>query len=138
MASTASITVDLSSTGLDRLLTDSHGPVGNHLRNIANRVRTQARANVPERSGNLKDSIKVHQELTPTGLIFKVGSNLRYALYLHEGTGQNSGGYVYPVHAQFLRFQGSDGKFLYRRRVRGVDANPFLADALRTVIGGGG
>jgi hypothetical protein len=75
----------------------------------------------------------------------RVGTNVDYALYVHEGTGVEAGrGYIVPVRARVLRWPaknnsgagrrrykaGATANYVYSKRSRGVKARPFLRDAL--------
>lgn len=137
------VEINLSSTGLDQLLSSSYGPVSNHLRNLAGRVETAAKRRCPVyrgaprrdgvASGALRDSIKVTQSKAPNGgLEFWVGSNLKYAKYVHDGTRD----VITPRTSKYMVFvYPSTGVLTYATQVRGINANPFLRDALREVIG---
>lgn len=59
------------------------------LTRVAERIRDRARGEAPYRTGDLKKSIHVG-EVTDAGDGFSVavGTNLSYAKYVHEGTGQ--------------------------------------------------
>ncbi len=115
------------------------------LRLRANRVLNAARRNAPVDEGRLRSSLAVTYSKGPAGQpIARIGSNLDYALYVHEGTG------VYgpkgtPIRAkagQFMRWpvKNNSGQgrrryaggstAAYAREVRGVPPRPFLRDAL--------
>lgn len=52
-----------------------------------NRVQRAARRNVHSRTGNLSRSITVEIVIENGGAGVRVGSNLYYARYVHDGTG---------------------------------------------------
>lgn len=61
------------------------------------------------------------------GVFYEIGSPLKYAIYQHEGTQ----GPIYPRRAKVLRFKpGGSGTFIFRPKVKGVDAKRFLTRAL--------
>jgi hypothetical protein len=104
-------------------------------------VETQAKRNLggvggPKRvdTGRLRASINT--QLTERGgmLVVLVGTNVRYARWVHDGTGLYGprGTRIRPRRAKRLRFspKGS-GVIIYRRSVKGMIGNPFLANALR-------
>jgi hypothetical protein len=77
--------------------------------------------------------------------IGRVGTNVDYALYVHEGTGVEVGkGYIVPVRARVLRWPaknntgkgprrykaGATANYVYAKRSRGVMPRPFLRNAL--------
>lgn len=71
-----------------RLLTrDPRGPVGRDLARRALRVQNRARILAPVRHGRLRSSItSTDVRPAPTGLTVQVGSDLVYALAVHEGS----------------------------------------------------
>lgn len=118
---------------------------GKELRVRANRVLSAARALCPVDEGRLRASIAVEYTETATMLTARIGSNLPYALFRHEGTGLYGprGAYIYPRHAKVMlwpvknnaggrrRFKGgSTAQFAAARRTRGTPGVPFLRDAL--------
>ncbi len=137
------VDVTLSSTGLDQLLTSPYGPVTNHLRNIARRVQTTAKRHCPVyrgaprrdgvQSGALRESINITQSKHPGGgFEFSVGSNLKYAYYVHEGTT----GSIKPKHSRYMVFiYPNTGIMTYAKSVKGIKSNPFLRNALHEVVG---
>ncbi len=108
-------------------------------------VETAAKRNLggvggPQRidTGRLRASIAtqlVYRNGLPTVL---VGSNVKYALFVHEGTGiyGPKGQPLRPRRAKFLRFRPRRrGKFRYAKQVRGMVANPYLVNALPAARG---
>lgn len=96
---------------------------------LQRRIATQARADVPVRTGHLGRSIGEGRiglggPRTVTG---SVHANAHYAVYVHQGTG----GPDRRIHARrggTLRFE-IGGRVIYRAWVRGVRARPFLRNA---------
>lgn len=134
---TGHVTINLSSTGLDRLFNDTQGPVAKHLKGIARKVQNEAQHRCPTRSGNLQRSIKVRQKTTAGKVEFFVGSDLYYAKWVLEGTKNNGTGYIKPKNGKWLIFRGSgpySGKKYRFNKVRGQRANNFLLDALEDVM----
>lgn len=96
---------------------------------LQRRIATQARVDVPVRTGHLGRSIGEGRiglggPRTVTG---SVHANAHYARYVHQGTGGPERK-IYPRHAQTLRFE-IGGRVIYRAWVRGVRARPFLRNA---------
>lgn len=77
----------------------------------------------------------------------RVGTNLPYGLYVHEGTGLYSKrrpGYIVPVRRKALRWAatnnsgagrrrykaGATAAYVYSKRSKGSPGRPFLRDAL--------
>lgn len=102
------------------------------------RVQSQARKNLsrpPQRidTGALRASISV-TPLRWHGLpAFRVGTNMKYALFVHDGTGIYGPKHhlITPTHAQVMVFKSRrTGKNVFTRTSRGMPGNPFLKDAL--------
>lgn len=86
-------------------------------------------------------------ELTPSGAKVGIGSNLHYANYFHTGTGIHGpkGSPIVPVSAKVLKFKSRGnlkgslpkerGTWVFARSVKGMEADPFLSDALADVLG---
>ena len=119
-------------------------PQGGLYRDLLRRglaVETQAKRNLggidgPKRidTGRLRASIHttiVLRNGNPTAL---VGTNVKYAILVHDGTGIYGPRHrpIRPRRAKFLRFRpkGKRG-FVYAREVKGMKPNAFLRNALR-------
>jgi hypothetical protein len=108
------------------------GPVERDLHRRVQNVVNEAKRLAPVYKGVLRSSITGVVERDGDGLVGRVGSNLRYAIFVHEGTG------VYgprrrpirPRQARRLVFQNRAGRTVFARQVSGVPARPFLRDAL--------
>lgn len=98
----------------------------------ANRVLNAARRAAPVDTGRLRASIAVSFTKSAQGPVARIGSNLPYAVFIHEGTGVYGprGTPIRPTRARFLSWQPRGGQRVYAREVRGVRPRPFLADAL--------
>lgn len=132
------VDVNLQTTGLHRLYTDTDGPVQQYLRNMARRIETIAKAKAPVgETGALKASIKVRQETGPNGTVFFVGSSLPYAGFVHRGTPRNAPGtYIYAKDAPVMAFNWKGQRVAFLK-VHGHKPNPFLLEALEEVVGKG-
>lgn len=117
------------------------------LRVRANRVLNAARRNAPVDEGRLRASIAVEFTTGPDGEpVARIGSNLPYALFVHEGTGiyGPKGQMIRPLNGRFMRWPiknnsgsgnrrysgGATAGYAYARETRGSPARPFLRDAL--------
>lgn len=125
---------------VNRLLT---APNGGMVRDLLRRgllVETQAKRNLggiggPKRidTGRLRASIAtqvVHRDGKPAVL---VGTNVNYAILVHEGTGIFGPRHapIQPRRAKRLRFRPKGSRrFVYAKQVRGMAPNRFLANAL--------
>lgn len=117
------------------------------LRVRANRVLNAARRLVPRDTSRLGNSLTITYLTGPSGEpVAQIGSNLSYALYVHEGTGLYGprGALIRPRTATVLRWPrtnnsgagrrrykaGATEAFVYSMWSRGVKGRPFLLDAL--------
>src|SRR5215471_10080737 len=96
--------------------------------------------------GTLRASIHTHMVRLGGILICEVGTDVEYAIYVHEGTGLYGPRHalIYPKRARVLVFtpRKSGGQFIKRadrttvfvKFTRGMPGTPFLRDALRIVL----
>lgn len=113
------------------------------------RVVNQAKRNIsgiggsgPKRvdTGHLRSSIKQQLVIRPEGASVRVGTNVRYARWVHDGTGIYGPRreVIKPKRARVLVFRSlthgqKSGKFrgfVVTKSVKGMRPNPFLRDAL--------
>lgn len=116
------------------------------LRVRANRVLNAARRGTPVNTGRLRSSITTVFTRSVYGPVAQIGSNLSYAIFVHEGTGiyGPSGAPIRPRNGQFLRWAatnnsgsgrrrykgGRTAQWVFARESRGSRGVPFLLDAL--------
>lgn len=98
---------------LDHLLNQSSGDVGRYLETIALKVQAGAKLIVRRRTGRLARSIYINHARDARGQYVQVGSNLRYALDVHEGTRAHI---ITPNSGRVLRFR-EGGRIVYARFV---------------------
>ena len=138
--------VVLSPTALKQLLESKSGAVAQDLDRRARAVQNQAIRLCPVNEGRLRGSISREIAVEPNGLTARVGTNVEYAMFVHEGTGLYGprGRYIVPVKGDFLKWAATNnsgtgrrrykgGKtqaYVYAKRSRGVRGRPFLRDAL--------
>jgi hypothetical protein len=119
----------IDENGLQALV---RGGVTDDLRRRGNKVLTRARQLAPVQTGALRGSLNM--QMTNEGGVpgVRIGTPLKYAVYVHEGTGIHAGrGYIYPTSARMLAWrQFGTGQFIFAKRVAGQRANPFLLKAL--------
>lgn len=84
-------------------------------------------------TGNLRSSVQVRLYSARSRQSVRVGTNVRYGPFVHDGTG------IYgprrrpirPRRSKFLVFTASGSIKIFARSVRGMPRNQFLKDALR-------
>lgn len=146
------MTVRLNRDEVRRVLTSRDGPVAGLLLQRAVRVEDRAAMNLTRGAtraidtGRLRASLAHELVSQSGGLVARVGTNVQYALYVHEGTG------IYgpkrmpirPKSRRALAFQwkrapvppnGKGGRHVYRS-VKGSPPRPFLRQALNEVMNG--
>lgn len=103
-------------------------------RRITRRIATQARSDVPVRTGNLGRSITEDplKFVGPFRVETGVTANAPYAAAVHEGSRPHV---IRARNAQFLHFQVG-GRDIFTREVHhpGVRARPFLRNAADRVV----
>lgn len=112
------------------LLTSPQGPVAKDLLRRGYRVESRAKQLCPVDQGQLRASISTQLEVERGSLQVVVGSSLKYAIFVHEGTRPH-----WPPKgalAGWARRHGMASEFPVRRAIarRGTRPRPFLRDAL--------
>jgi hypothetical protein len=106
-------------------------------------VETKAKHNLsddPKRvdTGRLRSSINTNITRTALGPVVRIGTTVKYAMWVHEGTGVFGprGSRIYPKRAKVLKWnpKGSS-KPVFRRSVAGMRPNHFLRNALPAARG---
>jgi len=122
------------------LLTGTNGAVYKDMLKRGLLVESRAKANLqssPSRvdTGRLRGSIRARM-ITLDGVpASRVGTNVTYALFVHDGTGLYGPRhrYIVPVNKSVLRWKsksGGKGGFVFAKRSSGMQPNPFLKNAL--------
>lgn len=117
------------------------------LRKRGNRVLNRARQLAPVDQGTLRASLHMEtiQFVGGDSLAVRIGSNLAYAVYVHEGTGvYGKGSPITPKSGRFLvwpmknnsgrgnrRYKaGKTQTHVFAKSVRGMPGRPFLLNAI--------
>lgn len=127
------VTVTFNRDEFLQLFRSPSGPVWNDIFRRGKAVENRAKRLVPVNNGRLKQSITTEMGIEGGLPVAKVGTNVEYALFVHEGTGVYGprGIPIRPVRAKALRFKPKGSKeFIYRKRSAGSPPKPFLRDAL--------
>ena len=142
----------LDNAGLKEVLSGQDGAVWLRTLRLTNQVKNSAKRKAPVDQGKLRASITsemISENGNPVGV---VGTNLEYALYVHEGTGlwsKKRPGPIRPVRAKALRWPkknqsgkgsrryrgGKTSAYVFSKQSAGSPPKPFLTDALKEVTG---
>ena len=142
---------EVNRAGLVNLLRGRDGAAWYLVYRASNAVRNKARDLAPVNQGGLRGSITV-QMRNEDGPVGYVGSNLKYAVYVHEGTGiyaKRNPKMIVPVRKRVLRWPsvnnsgrgrrryqgGGTAGYVYSMKSKGMRGRPFLRQALIAVLG---
>jgi hypothetical protein len=144
----AKVVNHFNDTQLNYILSSPKGAVAKDLLKRGKRVETRAKLNLsgatgsgPRRidTGKLRASIGVELIVGFKSMAVRVGTNVYYARWVHDGTGLYGPHHmlILPKTAKVLRFKSriASGKgkkrgWVYAKSVKGMRSNPFLAKAL--------
>jgi hypothetical protein len=122
---------------MHEILASPHGGLAKNMFKRAVRVQSEAKKNLqrpPQRvnTGQLRASITISPYLYKGYPAFRIGSSLKHARFVHDGTGIYGPHHqmIEPVNAKVLHWQGVGGVDFFARKVKGMPPNPFLRDAL--------
>jgi hypothetical protein len=124
----------LNQQALSELLESPTGGVGRELFRRGVRVQARARQLCPVDTGRLRASINVEMTRNRNRLACRVGTNVKYARFVHYGTGVYGpkSRPITPTHASVMAFTPRGGKaVVYASSVRGMPGVPFLSEALK-------
>ena len=121
---------------LQQILVSPQGPVYQDIFRRCVKVQNRAKQNLeraPRRidTGRLRSDIHIQMVTVDGAPAGRVGFNVFYGLYVHNGTGiyGPTGTPIFPTTAKWMSWKGKKGR-VYARSVKGMQPNPFLADAL--------
>ncbi len=144
----SSVTHKFNEAQFQFIMKSPAGAVAKDLIKRGKRVESRAKRNLagvggkPKRidTGHLRASIATNLIVRPEGLAVRVGTNVLYARYVHDGTGLYGPKHtvIRPKFGKVLVFSSKlygakKGKWAGKvvvRYVRGMKPNPFLHDAL--------
>lgn len=121
---------------LQALLTSPSGPVVRDLMRRGQAVENRAKMLCPVDTGRLRASI-THELRQEEGLpVVRVGTNVNYAVFVHEGTGLYGpfGRLIYPRVKRVMRFsvgRGKKSRVVFTPYTKGMYPRPFLETALK-------
>lgn len=122
---------------LQAIISSPGGGVYKDMFRRATNVQTRAKRNLempPRRvdTGMLRSDIHVQMLQVSKSFVARVGFNLRYGLFVHEGTGiyGPTGSPIVPKSAKMLRWKTRQGIVHYAASVKGMRPNAFLKKAV--------
>jgi hypothetical protein len=132
-----------------RMLRDPRGGVARDLLRRGLKVEAAAKLKCPVDHGRLRSSIHAALVITERGLVCEVGTDVKYAMWVHDGTGLYGPRHarIYPKNARVLVFTPrvsapggpliarKNRKTVFVRSTRGMRGTPFLRDALPAMFG---
>lgn len=124
--------------GLAELLVGTHGPVAADLARKALRVQSGAKRRCPVDTGRLRSSIRWRIDRDAKGLYADVGTEVEYALAVHEGHKEfDVGSKRGPGTALHFVVGGDDVFISFPQTVTipATEGRPFLRDALQDITG---
>lgn len=126
-----SVRIEINNRFVSRLLRSPAGPLARNMLTRGNAVRRAARRNVNSRSGDLSRSIDVQVVIENGAAGVRIGSDLYYAKFVHDGTGiyGPSNRPIRPQRRRALAFSGGTGVVIVASS-RGQRGTKFLVRAL--------
>lgn len=129
------VSMKLDPAQINQILTSPEGPVFKAVQKAGRQTATYAKFELLKKeigdTGKLQQSIESVTEVRGDNVVSKVGSDLPYAVFVHEGTQ----GPIVPTTRRVLRFRGRGGAFVFAPQVRGTRETgryvPFLTNALK-------
>lgn len=120
--------VNINAAVLDYVLNSPQGDVGQHMKKQGRLMMTMAKRQAPRESGALARSISMIHAREARGQYMTIGSDVRYAEAVHEGTKPHE---ITAKQAGILRFS-SGGRMIYSHHVDhpGTRPNHYLTDQL--------
>lgn len=136
------ITHKLNYAAMQALLTSPDGGVIKDLLRRGLKVESQAKRNLgsnPKRvnTGRLRSDVKTTIVTFGGKPRVRVGTSLKYAIFVHEGTGLYGPLHhlIVPKNKKALRWKSKGGKgkkgYTFSKWSRGMQPNPFLRNALK-------
>lgn len=114
----------LDDAQIENMLNSPTGMVGKHMRKIGLQILVGAKAMAPIRTGRLKKSIHMRQGLRGRVQYVEVGSDVKYAYDVHEGTKRHT---IRATPGRLMRFNVG-GRVVYAKKVNhpGTRARKYL------------
>jgi hypothetical protein len=127
-----SIHLQLNDAALDRLLNQTTGEVGDHLKKIGRRIKAGAAVTAGKDTGSLVRKLYMEQGRRGRYQYVEVGSKSSHAYMHHEGTRRHR---IIPNTGRVLRFNvGGMAVFAMKVNHPGTKPNKYLTTPMRKVL----
>lgn len=141
------ITHRLDVAGMRRLIGSPEGGIYRDMYRRGERVAGMAKQRCPVDHGRLRSSIHTRMIKRNGTYLVEIGTNVKYALWVHEGTGLYGPRHarIYPKRGKYMVFKPrvAGGRLIpaknrttvFARSTRGMRGTPFLRMALPAAVG---
>lgn len=129
--------IHVNKAAVQKMLRNPKGQVARGILKLGKKVERKAKRLVPVDHGILRNSINT-ELIIRRGPVARIGTNVKYALYVHEGTGIHGpkGVPITPKHGKVLVFTAKKtNQLVFARSVKGMKGTPYLRNALIAVVG---
>lgn len=133
----SSVEIRVNEAARQKMLRNPKGQVARGILKLGKKVERKAKRLVPVDHGVLRNSINTELVIRK-GPVARIGTNVKYALFVHEGTGIHGprGVPITPKHGKVLVFTSAKThKLVFARSVKGMKGTPYLRNALIAVVG---
>jgi phage gpG-like protein len=129
--------IRINDAAVQKMLRNPKGQVAKGILKIGKKVERKAKRLVPVDHGVLRNSIST-ELIIRRGPVARIGTKVKYALYVHEGTGiygpKNSPIIARPGKVMAFTLRKS-GKLIFTKKIKGMKGTPYLRNALISVVG---
>lgn len=130
------IHIDIKQANIRKMFSDPKGSLARGVFRMSKKVERRAKRLAPVDKGQLRASITSHVVFRGGLPIGRIGTNVKHALWVHNGTGIYGprGVPIRPKTAKVLVFKPKGStKNVYVKSVKGMKGRPFLRDALKVL-----
>lgn len=129
--------IHVNKAALQHMLRNPKGQVARGILKIGKKVERKAKRLTPVDHGVLRNSITT-ELIIRRGPVARIGTKVKYALYVHEGTGIHGPKKmpITPKRGKVLVFTvRKTNQLVFARSVKGMKGTPYLRNALIAVVG---
>jgi|SRR5882757_5911972 len=136
--SSINVRQEINSSQINKQLKGPTGALAKELLRKGLRIQNAAKKRCPVDQGRLRASITL-KIVTEAGILkAEIGTDVDYALYVHNGTGLfgPTSSQIFPQRGKFMVFQPKgSSQSVFATHTSGQKPVPFLNDALHEVMG---